>query len=65
MHHSTMRLETEAVRRDYNLSVHAGLWICTYALCQFGEDFGSTLEQSPFFRAFQASPRVVPGLKYA
>ena len=29
----------------------ASIWVCTFAICQFGENFGPTLGESPFFHA--------------
>eukprot|EP00931_Biecheleriopsis_adriatica_P051181 TRINITY_DN29661_c0_g1_i3.p1 TRINITY_DN29661_c0_g1~~TRINITY_DN29661_c0_g1_i3.p1 ORF type:complete len:737 (+),score=90.35 TRINITY_DN29661_c0_g1_i3:97-2307(+) len=49
----------EAVREDQGLSIHAGIWICTFALCQFGENLGSSLAQCPFRKGFEAASSFV------
>mmetsp|Transcript_67728 Transcript_67728/g.144927 ORF Transcript_67728/g.144927 Transcript_67728/m.144927 type:complete len:760 (+) Transcript_67728:47-2326(+) len=35
---------------DKSFSINTEIWICTFANCQFGEDFGAMLEESPFVR---------------
>jgi len=36
-----------------SLSVNTSIWICTFANCQFGEDFGVALIQCPFLKALK------------
>jgi len=38
----------ETLCKDSQLSINSSIWICTFALCQFGEDLGATLDQCPF-----------------
>ena len=45
----------EAVAKDRGLSPNDTIWICTFANSQFGEDFGPSIEESPFAQAVKAS----------
>lgn len=47
------------LKKDELLSIHDSIWVCTFALNQFGEDFGESLVQSPFSLSLKASERVV------
>lgn len=38
---------------DRSLSVNTAIWICTFANCQFGEDFGAMLKDCPFIQALR------------
>ncbi|CAJ1400640.1 unnamed protein product [Effrenium voratum] len=38
----------EHVRKDQFLSIHHGVWVCTFALCQLGEALGASPDLSPF-----------------
>ena len=46
MPYATLKPDTQSPqpnlprRQDYHLSIHDGIWICTFALCQFGDDLG-------------------------
>ena len=41
------------------LSAAVPIWICTFANNQFGEDFGSGVRESPFYKAVSASSGTV------
>eukprot|EP00930_Biecheleria_cincta_P084078 TRINITY_DN73572_c0_g1_i1.p1 TRINITY_DN73572_c0_g1~~TRINITY_DN73572_c0_g1_i1.p1 ORF type:complete len:720 (-),score=111.46 TRINITY_DN73572_c0_g1_i1:194-2353(-) len=41
----------ENVLAEKGLSITVAIWVCTFANSQFGEDFGSRLEESPFHKA--------------
>jgi len=38
---------------DRALSIYTPIWICTFANCQFGENFGSKLMDCPFIRTLK------------
>jgi len=48
----------ENVRKDRCLSIHDGIWICTFALNQFGDDLGSSLDRCPFVNGLSSSEYV-------
>jgi len=48
----------ENVRKDRCLSIHDGIWICTFALNQFGDDLGSSLDHCPFVNGLSSSEYV-------
>merc|ERR1712061_571789 len=33
------------------VGVHTAIWVCTFANCQFGENFGTSLALCPFVKA--------------
>jgi len=41
----------EHLVQDKGISINTGLWICTFANCQWGEDFGERIMDCPFIRA--------------
>jgi len=49
----------EKVQKDKRLSMYDGIWVCTFALCQFGEDLGARLDTSPFVKALLCADHVV------
>ena len=49
----------DEVARTFNLSGSVGIWICTFACCQFGEDFGTCLSETPFGKAVMKSKRTI------
>lgn len=48
----------ENVRKDRCLGIHDGIWICTFALNQFGDDLGSSLDRCPFVNGLTRSEHV-------
>lgn len=44
---------------DKSLSVSTAIWICTFANCQFGEDFGTMLSESPFVKVLSCTDLTV------
>lgn len=49
----------ESLVADKSLSVTTPIWICTFAICQFGENFGSKLEDCPFVQALNHAELMV------
>ncbi|CAK9106156.1 unnamed protein product [Durusdinium trenchii] len=49
----------EHVRKDRYLSIHDGIWVCTFALNQFGDDLGSSLDSCPFVSGLLSCEHVV------
>eukprot|EP00931_Biecheleriopsis_adriatica_P118617 TRINITY_DN93978_c0_g1_i1.p1 TRINITY_DN93978_c0_g1~~TRINITY_DN93978_c0_g1_i1.p1 ORF type:complete len:847 (+),score=131.06 TRINITY_DN93978_c0_g1_i1:90-2630(+) len=47
------------IKFDERMSIKDTIWICTFALNQFGEDFGDSLMKSPFAVSLEASELVV------
>lgn len=44
---------------DKSLSIRTAIWICTFANCQFGEDFGTMLTDCPFIQTLKTVELVV------
>lgn len=49
----------DKVVADRGCSPLTPIWVCTFANSQFGENFGPTLEESPFFRAISVAEGTV------
>ena len=49
----------DQVVADKGCRLLISIWVCTFANSQFGEDFGSTLEESPFYCAISVAEETV------
>lgn len=38
---------------DQSLSIYTPIWVCTFAICQFGENFGNKLMDCPFIQTLK------------